>query len=209
MADKQHVVIVNGYGCHTSFDDRISDRFLEGYRRYLQRVAGFIDTNIPDLLILTGGETKKKSAPGRSEAKVMWEYIFPRMIKASRDRYLQGKNKNVMFDERSFTTWDNSACAYLALLKAIGAGVIRNEPCRITHFCEAHRAPVVNMCDRNFLIWFVQNLNDLRVETESWELADPFRQVKNLIYNKLAIKYPWLGLAERERRKRIKRAEQI
>ncbi|MEK7138551.1 MAG: hypothetical protein AAB799_00005, partial [Patescibacteria group bacterium] len=85
----------------------------------------------------------------------------------------------------------------------------KNEPCRITHFCEAHRAPNVNQCDRACLITLVEDLDDLRLETESWERADPFKQVANLVYNRFAIKYPRLGLAEREQRRRMLRAKEI
>ncbi|MEK7121536.1 MAG: hypothetical protein AAB857_02400 [Patescibacteria group bacterium] len=207
MADKQHVLLVNGYGCHTQFEDPKIDRFLKGYRRYLNKVARFVDEYLPDFLLFSGAETQQNSAPGQSEAKVMWEFVFPRLNMISREKYLH--LKQVRLEDRSFTTFYNSYYAYGAIFTAIGTGVLKNEPCLITHFCEAHRAPNVNQCDRACLTTLVEDIDDLRLETESWERADPFKQAGNLIYNKLAIKYPWLGLAERERRKRIHRAKYI
>lgn len=207
MADKQHVLIVNGYGCHTQFEDPKIDRFLKGYRRYLKRVARFIDEYLPDYLVFSGAETQQSSAPGRSEAKVMWDYVFPRLNKVAREKYLH--MKQVGLEKRAFTTFYNSYYAYGALFTAIGTGVLRNEPCLITHFCEALRGPNVNQCDRAFLITLVEDIDDLQLETESWERADPFKQVANLVYNRLAIKYPRLGLAEREQHRRMLRAKGI
>lgn len=207
MADKQHVLIVNGYGCHTRFEDQNVDRFLKGYRRYLDRAARFINEYLPDFLVFSGAETQQNSAPGRSEAKVMWDYIFPRLNKVARERYLH--MKQVRLEERAFTTFYNSHYAYGTIFMAIGTGVLKNEPCLITHFCEVHRGPNVNQCDRASLITLVEDIDDLRLETESWERADPFKQVANLVYNRLAIKYPRFGLAEREQRRRMLRAKGI
>lgn len=81
--------------------------------------------------------------------------------------------------------------------------------CRVTIFCEATRSATVIMLARHFMSGLINSIDDITVETASWERADPFKQAINLVYYKLAIKYPWLGLAERERRKRLKRAEQI
>ena len=208
MADnKQHVLIVNGYGPHIQFEDPKLDRFLEGYRRYLERVAYFIDEYLPDFLVFSGGATQQKSAPGQTEAKIMFNYVFPRMNKVSREKYLQ--MRQVRLEERAFTTFGNSYYAHGAIFTAIGTGVLKNEPCLITHFCEAHRAPNVNQCDRAFLRTLIEDIDDLRLETESWERADPFKQVANLVYNRLAIKYPRLGLAEREQRRRMLRAKEV
>ena len=71
------------------------------------------------------------------------------------------------------------------------------------------RAANVIMIARHFMGDLVDSIDDITVETASWERADPFKQVRNLIYNKLAIKYPWLGLADREHRKCIRRSVEI
>jgi hypothetical protein len=65
------------------------------------------------------------------------------------------------------------------------------------------------MLARHFMRDLVDDIDDITVETASWERADPFKQAGNLIYNRLAIKFPFLGLAERERRRRIRRAKYI
>ena len=66
----------------------------------------------------------------------------------------------------------------------------------------------VMMLARHLMSHLVKEpLDNITVETASWERADPFKQVVNLVYNKLAITFPWLGLAEREERKRIYKAK--
>lgn len=183
MADKRHVVVVCGYGCHLDTP----------LRPYLDRVFRFIQTCGAYAVIFCGGFTQKKTAPGVSEAGLMREHI-----RADQFRF------NVFTEDDSYTTLEN-------IQKA--SEIIRRQLCiadgRITIFCEATRAATVIMLARHFMGDLVDSIDDITVETASWERADPFKQAKNLIYNKLAIKYPWLGLAERERRKRIRRAEEI
>lgn len=63
------------------------------------------------------------------------------------------------------------------------------------------------MLARHFMKDLVREpLDDITVETASWERADPFRQVGNMIYNKIAIMFPWLGLAEHEQRRRMRKS---
>lgn len=80
---------------------------------------------------------------------------------------------------------------------------------RIVIFCEATRSANVVQLARAFLLPFVKTIDDITLETGSWERADPFKQAGNLVYNRLAIKYPGLGLAEREQRRRMERAKYI
>lgn len=80
---------------------------------------------------------------------------------------------------------------------------------RIIIFCEATRSANVMQLARAFLLPFVKTIDDITLETGSWERADPFKQAGNLIYNRLAIKYPWLGLAERKQSRRMERAKFI
>lgn len=79
---------------------------------------------------------------------------------------------------------------------------------RIVIFCEATRSANVMQLARAFLLPFVKTIDDITLETGSWERADPFKQAGNLIYNRAALKWPWLGLAEREQRRRMERAKQ-
>ena len=186
MTDKKHVVVVCGYGCHIDTP----------LRPYLGRVFRFVQDEHPEAIIFCGGFTQKKTAPGVSEANLMHDYTradqFPEFM------------LKVFIEDGSYTTFDNIKKA-----ANIIQGQLWGPTHRITIFCEATRAANVVMLARHFMGNLVDSIDDITVETASWERADPFKQVGNLIYNKLAIKYPWLGLAEREHRKRIRRAEYI
>ena len=192
MADKRHVVVVCGYGCHLDTP----------LRPYLDRVFRFIQDEHPNAVIFCGGFTQKKTAPGVSEAGLMRKYI-----KADQFSELMFR----VFEEYdSYTTYANIQNAAWRIGNwLICRGIFGDEKIRITIFCEATRAANVIMLARHFMGSFVESIDDITVETASWERADPFRQVGNLIHNKLAITCPWLGLAEREHNRRVKRAEHI
>ncbi|MDP2648176.1 MAG: hypothetical protein Q8P35_02980, partial [Candidatus Yanofskybacteria bacterium] len=68
-----HVVIVCGYGCHLVTPDS-RDTPL---KNYLDRVVQFLNTHRPSAVVLCGGYTQQKSAPGVSEAALMRDYITP------------------------------------------------------------------------------------------------------------------------------------
>jgi len=59
------MVLVCGYGC-------VLD---ESYRLYLNRIAGFLNIDKPCYIVFSGGPTQQKSAPGKTEAGVMCEYV--------------------------------------------------------------------------------------------------------------------------------------
>jgi hypothetical protein len=198
---KRHVVIINGYGCHLDTPLKL----------YLDRVVQFLNS-IPREVVLqllfSGGPTQQKSAPGITEARLMRAYIY-KHYHPERDRM-----GFVSYEEdTAFTTHDNISKAaewlrYLIPDYDIATGH-KFESTKITIFCEATRSATVAMLAGHFLLSFVKSIDDITVETASWERADPFRQVGSLIHNKLAIKYPWLGIAERERRHRMRRAREI
>ncbi len=195
MADERNVVVVCGYGCHLK-DPCGKDTPLKSY---LDRVVDFLGETLPWMVIYCGGYTQRATAPGKSEAWVMLEYVGRNY----------GRFKALTYDENgSYTTYWNIRNAATIVRNSL-FHYARGEKVCITIFCEATRAPNVVMLARHFMGDLVESIDDITVETASWERADPFKQVKNLIYNKLAIKYPWLGLAEREHRKRIKRAKEI
>jgi len=196
----RHIIIVNGYGCH--LDTPV--------KSYLDRVVQFFN-DVPSLvypiLIFSGGSTQQKSAPGVTEAGMMAEYV----TKHSNRRI---RPSDYFVEDTAFTTYDNIARSADWIRNAIPKvdPVSRcpfDEHSKVTIFCEATRSANVVMLARHFLLPFVKTIDDIRVETDSWERADPFKQVGNLIYNKLSITYPRLGLAERERRCRMHRAREI
>ncbi|GEM_PF-1977505 len=185
--EKDIILLVNGYGCH--FDSPL------GWI-YLPEVVRFIDENFYRirLVIPLGGFTQRETAPGISEAGLMAEY-------------LRARCKNIpliLVEDGSYTTYGNSQ---KGAEKIEENGPIDKSKTIIVHFCEATRAANVVMLDRHFLLHLVQTIDDIIVRTASWEKANPFKQVGNLIYNKLAISFPWLGLAERELRRRVLKAE--
>lgn len=187
MADKGYIVVVCGYGCHLDTP----------LRPYLDRVFRFIQDEHPNAVIFCGGFTQHKTAPGVSEAALMRNYVCPEGLPFLR----------VIAEDGSYTTHDNIKMASRIIRECLC--VNENNTARITIFCEATRAANVVMLTRHFMGDLVESIDDITVETASWERADPFKQAGNLIYNKLAITYPWLGLAERESRRRIRRSQYV
>jgi len=186
---RNEVVIVCGYGC-------ILNEELKGY---LNKVAKFLLKNRPAILIFSGGATQKKSAPGKTEADVMYSYITSGL--GLDLNMIAERSGSVWIEVGGYTTHGNISGARDLLTKH-QVGMCS----KITIFCEAHRAPNVVMLARHFLSPFVNSNKDIVVKTASWELADPFRQVGNLIYNKIAITFPWLKLAQLERWRRVRRS---
>lgn len=192
MADqeKKIVLIVCGYGCHLDTP----------LKPYLDRVVRFIKENEQhiQMIIFCGGFTQQKSAPGVSEAMLMREYIYSNLEEIRSPAFW------IYYENHSYTSFKNIESA---------VEIIRTDRlydnCRIVIFCEATRSANIIMLARHFILDMVNSIDDITVETGSWERADPFKQVGNLIYNKIAITFPWLGLAEREHRRRIRRAENI
>ena len=68
--EKKRIVVVCGYGCHL-------DSPLDWV--YLPRIKRFISEQSPDLVILCGGYTQRKSAPGISEARLMFNWLRKEM----------------------------------------------------------------------------------------------------------------------------------
>ncbi|MBI2063090.1 MAG: YdcF family protein [Candidatus Yanofskybacteria bacterium] len=183
MTGKKHVVVICGYGCHLDTP----------LRSYLDRIVRFIQKNKPYAIVFCGGYTQKKTSPNVSEADLMHDYVKSKI-----------GLEVVMLETNSYTTFKN-------IQKASEHMDFHGFPdtIRITIFCEATRAANVIMLARYFLMSFVDSIDDITVETANWERADTFKQARNLIYNKLALKFPFLGLAEREHRYRIHRSNSI
>ena len=174
----QHIVIVCGYGCH----------LVPELRGYLDRVVRFCNENKPDCLILCGGFTQRKSAPCISEAMVMEEYLIPRLNYSSKVMYME---------ESSYTALDNIDNA----VKTIRRDALMEDITSLTVFCEATRALKMDLLVRHFLG------RRADIETASWELMSPAKQIVSTLYDWAAIKFP--PLAHYFRNKRLKRAEQI
>jgi hypothetical protein len=191
---KLHVVVVCGYGCHLT-DSSGADTPL---KPYLDRVRRYLHDNQPDLVVFCGGHTQRRSAPGVSEASLMLAYAARKIALAALGR--------MVAEEDSYTTYENIEKAADAIRRT--RNIVKpdtQDPLKITIFCEAQRALLVIMLARHFMRDLVDSIDDITVETASWERADPFRQARNLVYNRLAMSFPLL--ARRERAQRIKRAK--
>ncbi len=110
----------------------------------------------------------------------------------------------VLTDEFSYTTYENIQNAVRHIRY-----VLKEEKVQITIFCEAQRALKVSLLARHFMRDLVKDVDDLRVETVNWERANPVRELKTTVLTWLAIKFPLLGIAERESRRRRHRAKEI
>ena len=189
---KQHVVVVCGYGCNIDSPLAV----------YVDRVRNFLRVNRVGQVIFCGGETQKKSFPGKSEAQVMYNYLMVQ------PEGLQGWHQSHWIQIDSYTTYDNIRLA-AEKIRIMKSHDDPNAKFKITIFCEAQRALKVIRLSRHFMRDLVENVDSITIETVSWERADPVRELKTTIMTWLAIKYPWLGLAERERRRRIRRSYEI
>ncbi len=184
--DKRHIVIVCGYGCHLDTP----------LRPYLDRVFRFIRNEHPNAVIFCGGYTQQKTAPGVSEAGLMREYTRA-------DQFPEWMLK-VFTEDDSYTTFDN-------IKKA--SEIIRRQLCiadgRITIFCEATRSTHVIRIARHFMGDLVDSIDDITVETASWERdVNLVKLAWKYLWAELAIRYPWLGIAEQDRSRRMRRAKQ-
>lgn len=86
MAEKDALVVVLGYGCHLT----------EPMKNYLNSVVSFVTTNSVAAIVVTGGYTNRKSAPGISEAGMMASYLKECEIKTP-----------IILEESSVTTNEN------------------------------------------------------------------------------------------------------
>ena len=179
-----HIVVVCGYGCHLVPE-------LQGY---LDRVAEFAIRHRPDCFIFCGGFTQRKSAPGVSEARMMREYIIPKLIQAN------FRNFREYLEDDSYTTLDNIERAAMKI-QGMEWLWLSGQDMKLTVFCEATRALKVDYLVRHFV---GQRPN---LETASWELMPPWKQIVSTLCECAAAKCP--PLARYYRNKRIRRAERI
>lgn len=105
--------------------------------------------------------------------------------------------KLVSIEEDSYTTPDNIANA----AKIIQNDGLMEEGTTLTVFCEATRALKTDLLVRHFIG------RRATIETASWELMSPIKQIVSTLYDLAAIKFPLL--ARYFRSKRLQRAEQI
>lgn len=197
----RHFVVVCGYGCNLD----------SPLKPYLERVIDFVEYNEVSKepvtnVVLCGGFTQQKTFPGKSEARVMYDYLqsntLSRLDFPSRIQF--------QLEENSYTTHDNilMAANKIGGFKKDWRTDLVPEQFKITIFCEAQRALKVILLSRRFMKDLVSSVADIKTETDSWELRDPdsWKHGKrgelwttNMTW--LAIKFPFL--AQLERRKKM------
>ena len=182
---KKIILIVNGYGCHLN---------TPLGHIYLPKVVRFIDENFEQIMkvIFTGGFTQHETAPGISEARLMADYIRTHSKCAP----------DIIVECDSYTTHENiynsEACIWEVHLYEFLQNGKPWPDVRIVVFCEALRTASVIMLSRRFLLQYVDSIDDIMVETASWERLDPMRFWWKMFLDWLDLKYRWLGIANRK-----------
>jgi hypothetical protein len=180
-----NLVIVLGYG--NDLDSPL--------RPYLDGVAEFIEDNFVSQAIFSGGESQRKSHPGQTEARTMWNYVASRLTCPG--------DVNVNLDHRPLTTFENIRNA---------ARIIQGqqlEPDNIFIFCEATRALKVAILTRWFFGFRVTHYgrNAIKIQTSSWELMHPLKELVGTLKDTACLFVP--GLWRYFRWQRERRAARI
>ena len=186
------VLVVCGYGCHLNRE----------LIRYLHAVADVINAYKPHLMVLCGGATQQTSAPYRTEAETMLQFL------EEPGRLTHWPH--LLMEEGSFTTLENIRDAAQAIQKHYGRGFRGPEKldARIVLFCEASRALKVSILARHFFGFPPERgLPPIELRTVSWELMHPLRELQATLYDALSLYMP--GLARYWGWKRRRRARAI
>lgn len=184
MAYTRRIVIVCGYGCDIG----------SPLRPYLDKVVDFCNSVRPEVIILCGGATQRKRFPGRTEAEVMHNYLKGRLV--------HSEHWQLMFyiKDDSYTTYENirDAARVVAELKMWPWSGLEPRLDEITIFCEATRALKVAILARYFLGFPPEHGEPaIRVETDTWELDDPLKELESARRTVMAINWPWLNYIQR------------
>jgi hypothetical protein len=169
----RRVVVVCGYGC--DLDSPL--------KPYLDRVLDFCYANKPDAVILCGGATQRRSFPHETEANVMQKYLAPLEGFCHPRWYVLGG---------SYTTYENirDAAVVIGPLKR----TLQPDDIQITIFCEVTRSLKVAILARRFMGFPPKDsLPPIRIETDSWELAHPRKQLFGTIKEVFAIWFPFIN----------------
>jgi hypothetical protein len=183
---KRRIVVVHGYGCNL-------DSPLTGY---LERVLNDLERDPPERIILCGGYTQRKGFPEQSEAEVMRDFINERTGFEYAGR--------IWCEINSYTTLENTKEA-VRFIRTFYRTQLQD--IEITVYCEAQRALKTLL-----LYWFLlpelrRYHKRIRLETVSWELAHPLKELVKTNLELIALFLP--PLAWWMHRMRIKRAERI
>lgn len=177
--DRKRVVVVCGYGC--DIDSPL--------KPYLDKVVAFYAEKKPDVVILCGGETQQKSFPGENEIIVMRRYLFGQLgiwPECWCDGWFSGEDSYTAFESIRVVA-DTVRCLLPYRPEFINA--------EITIFCEATRALQVALLARHFF-----GFPPVKIETDSWELSHPAKELKTTFFTLLCCHIPLLWRYFRWRR---------
>jgi hypothetical protein len=174
------VVIVNGYGCDIN----------SPLKPYLDEVIDFVVRSRTHIAVFCGAATQCNSFPGRTEARVMSEYVLAHLP--------PGFGLAVHHEEDSYTTCENAigAARILRFLQSRLWDGRPPEPGELTVYCEAQRVFKVMLCYWLLLPDYRPKDGDpapeLRVSfrTASWERTNPLSEIPKLFNELLMLKIP-------------------
>jgi len=176
--DNGLLVVVLGYGCHLN----------ESMVAYLDHVISFVLAHEKvRAVIVTGGYTNEKSAPGVSEAGMMADYLKEQGIKVP-----------IILDETATTTKENLQ----GIVRIVHERVLEVDREQVVIFCDEARSFKVKVLGRLILgYWPKTNTYDL---TQEWRakimqiaIATPLDVIASLI--------PSLEKLKHSRKQRIMR----
>lgn len=176
----RRVVVVNGYGCNLD----------SPLRPYLDRVVEFIVRNSVHNGIFCGGFTQRRSFPGMSEARTMSVYVVSKLP--------PGYLFTAHHDEDNYTTCENAIGAR-KILRFLQLRLWEDAPPRpgeLTVFSEAQRVFKVIVCYWMLMPDYRPSDADIdpglriRFETDSWERANPLKEILKIANELLMLKIP-------------------
>jgi hypothetical protein len=186
------ILVVCSYGCHLNAE----------LTMYLEAVAAYVNTHRPHLMVLCGGATQQASAPDRTEAETMLQFLE----EPGRLTHLP----QLFLEETSYTSYENIRNAAVAVATAYSCALTGPDPldASVVIFCEASRALKVSILARHFFGFpEARGLPHLEIRTVSWEKMHPLRELQGTIYDALSLYVPGLawywGWKRRRRAKRI------
>lgn len=145
---QRYSMLVCGFGCE------LTDELIA----YLERAVALVKAYRPAFVVFSGGPTQQFSAPGITEAQLMYDYVVPRCSELGDTQWLQ--------DHDSFDSLDTIVHAK-ELLEA------RTEPGRLVTYTDASRTLKVNaVAKRKMPRWkFIQETYDLHSNPETQIIA--------------------------------------
>ncbi len=183
---KKEIVLVCGYGCHLN----------HRYVRYLGKVASYARKNSPQLILVLGGFSQKKSFPKISESNVIKSFLGSIMrgsiLEKAIDVLVVGEDDFINEKEMSLTTNENLENARIILES--WRGKISPETHRLTIFCDAIRALKIKIVAEKVFRHY-----DIQIETHDLSGVDNAKkQLLFTFFDIFTFYIPLFSLLERK-----------